>query len=229
MIDHGKEAVSDGDPGQGCSRHVAPLLQSAGSSVDGLAVGRSSGPWLADPVPARIALPLESASRPPAIVTFRAKEGDMSEPEGTDAAEFEIDAEELRRRSDQIVETIAKLANLEVDKREAQPGTAAFVDTARSVRKLAQTLLDLARDEQRLAERLQRLREDAGGAVPGRPIAQVPGVRPIAVVLAEWREAERRLTEAEAGSEAEQAAEADAARLREEYQRAAAGGGNRGV
>jgi hypothetical protein len=123
----------------------------------------------------------------------------MSGPRDVDRSEFEIDAEELRRRSDQIVETIAKLANLEVDKREAQPGTAAFVDTASAVRKLAQALLDLAGDEQRLAERLHTLRQDAHGAVPERTIAQVPGVRPIQVVLAEWREAERRLTAGEAG------------------------------
>jgi hypothetical protein len=147
----------------------------------------------------------------------------MTEPKGSDAAEFEIDAEELRRRSDQILETIAKLANLEVDKREAQPGTGAFVDTARSVRELAQALLDLAGDEQRLAQRLQGLRHAAHGAVPERSIAHVPGARPIQVVLAEWREAERRLIQAEAGSDAERDAEADAERLREEYQRAAAG------
>jgi hypothetical protein len=150
----------------------------------------------------------------------------MSEPRDIDAAEFEIDAEELRRRSDQILETIGKLTNLEVDKREAQPGTAAFVETARTVRTLAQALLDQAGDEQRLAERLQRLRQDAHGAVPERPIARVSGARPIQVVLAEWREAERRLIQAEVASDVERAAKADADRLREEYQRAAAGGGN---
>jgi hypothetical protein len=153
----------------------------------------------------------------------------MSEPKDTGAAQFEIDAEELRRRSDQILETIAKLTNLEVDKREAQPGTGAFVDTARSVRELVQTLLHLAGDEQRLAERLQRLRQAAHGAVPERPIARVSGARSIQVVLAEWREAERRLIQAEVASDAERDAQADAARLREEYRRAAAGGGNAGA
>lgn len=146
----------------------------------------------------------------------------MTEPRNTDAAEFEIDEEELRRRSDQIIESMAQLANLEVDKREAQPGTAAFVRTAKSVREQARVLLELAGDEERLAERLQTLRDQAAGAVPERSIAQVPGVRPIQVVLAEWREAERRMLHAETGSEAERAAKADAVRLREEYQRAAA-------
>jgi hypothetical protein len=152
----------------------------------------------------------------------------MNEQSGAERSEFEIDTRELRRRSDQIMETIAKLANLEVDKREAQPGSAGFVETAISVRKLAQTLLDLAGDEQQLAERLHGLRLRADGAVSGRPIAQVSGARPIQVVLAEWREAERRLSEAEAASEAKRAAEADAVRLREEYQRAAAGGNEAG-
>jgi hypothetical protein len=146
----------------------------------------------------------------------------MNEPTEVETSEFEIDTKELRRRSDQIVETIAKLANLEVDKREAQPGSAGFVDTAISVRKLAQTLLDLAGDEQQLAERLQGLRQQADGAVSSRPIAHIPGARPIQVVLAEWRDAERRLSEAEAASDAQRQADADAVRLREEYQRAAA-------
>jgi hypothetical protein len=59
-------------------------------------------------------------------------------------------------------------------------------------------------------------------ALPKRPIADVPGARPIQRVLAEWREAERRLIQAEAGSDAKCDAEADAERLRGEHQRAAA-------
>ena len=142
----------------------------------------------------------------------------MSDARDSDAAEFEIDEQELRRRSDQIIEAIGRLSNLEVDKREIQPGTPEFVGTATSVKRAAQQLLDLATDEERLAERLQILRHSAKGAVPERSIAEVPGARPIKVVLAEWREAERRM-EAEAGTEAERIAKADAERLREEYHR----------
>lgn len=146
----------------------------------------------------------------------------MTEPQDTKAAEFEIDEEELRRRSDQIIETIARLTNLEVDKREIRPGTPEFVGTAMSVKRAAKELLDLAADEERLAERLRKLRQDAQGAVPERSISEVPGARPIMVVLTEWREAERRLMEAEGGTEAERMAKADTERLRAEYQHAAA-------
>jgi hypothetical protein len=164
-----------------------------------------------------------------AIVTSRGRRADMTESMDThrseleiDEGELQIDEAELRRRSDQILEAIARLTNVEVDKREAQPGTPEFVAVATAVKLLAQALLDLATDEERLARRLQMLRQDAQGAVSERSIAETPGTRPIRVVLAEWRAAERRLIEAEAGSEAERNAKAEAERLRAEYQRAAA-------
>jgi hypothetical protein len=153
----------------------------------------------------------------------------MPEPRDSDAREFDSDELALRRRSDQIVETIARLANLEVDKREAEPGTAGFVATAGLVRQLAQALLDLAIDEERLAERLEVLRGQSRGALPERSIAEVPGARSLDVVLAEWREAERRLLEADVDSDARRAAEADAVRLREEYQRTVPGSDKTGI
>jgi hypothetical protein len=95
------------------------------------------------------------------------QEGRMNGAKDTEATEFEVDEQELWRRSDQIIETIAELTNLDVDKREALPGTEAFVGTARSVRQTAQILLDLTGDEERLAERLHQL----------RPRAQAPATR----------------------------------------------------
>lgn len=84
---------------------------------------------------------------------------------------------------------------------------------AREVEALAAEVLRLARRQTALASLA------ASESPDGRPIA-VTGPRAIAVVLDEWRAAERSLTEVQPGTAAWESIRSDVDRLRDEYARA---------
>lgn len=123
----------------------------------------------------------------------------------------------LRTASDSLLATLDELYSLEERKRRLQPGTDQFVELASRVEALANVVLAHSHQQGVLAE----VTRDA--VVPEDPaqrsIEQVPP-RDIHAILSEWRAAERRLGEAEAGSEAADLAAADVRRLRDEYRRA---------
>lgn len=119
--------------------------------------------------------------------------------------------QELRVASDNFLTRIERLHALEELKRELPPAETA--DVAREVEALTREILDWAARQTELAEDILRTGEAAG------PIATAPP-RALAVVLAEWRAAERALAAEQPATAAWESARADAARLRNEYARA---------
>jgi hypothetical protein len=125
--------------------------------------------------------------------------------------------QDLRAASDRVMRTLERLQELETEKRGVDPGTPRFRRIAREVERLAASVFSNAHVQQELSEETVSLREEAGVALP--PIDEVEPNRDIQVILAEWRDAERRMIEATAGSAERAQAEADAGRLRAEYRR----------
>ena len=119
--------------------------------------------------------------------------------------------QELRLTSDTFLAHVERLHALEVQKRELPPAQTAAL--AREVEALAAEVLDWARRQTSLASRA------AAESPHGRPIA-VTGPRAVAIVLDEWRAAERSLSEAQPGTAAWASISSDVDRLRDEYARA---------
>jgi hypothetical protein len=125
--------------------------------------------------------------------------------------------QDLRAASDRVMRTLERLQELETEKRTIDPGTPRFRKLAREVERLAASVFAHSHVQQQLAEETATLREEGGITFPS--IDQVAPSREIQVILAEWREAERRTLEATVGSTERAQAEADANRLRAEYRR----------
>ena len=135
---------------------------------------------------------------------------------------------ELRNASDALLAALEQLHELELQKRELQPGSERFVELARQIEALSDELLETSRSETVLAGRVADKVERGEG--PDRPIVEMAPERDLGMVLSEWRDAERRLAGAKAGSKEASRAQEDAARLRDEYRsrhRAAARGQGR--
>ncbi len=125
---------------------------------------------------------------------------------------------DLRFTSDEMLRALERLRELEARKRKLKPGTEPFVKLAEEVEQLAASVFERTREQTEQAERSLELREVA--SVDVRPIDAVPPTRELHIILAEWRDAERRL--AATGIETAEHAKAagDVRRLREEYHRA---------
>ena len=117
---------------------------------------------------------------------------------------------ELRATSDSMLSMLDRVRDLESRKREHQPGTDTFAQ-------LAWEVAELSRLISRWSElQLRQANEALADGVSPTPLTDVP-LRRLDVVLAEWRQAEMRLSQSPPGStDAEQAA-AEVARLRTEY------------
>ncbi len=102
---------------------------------------------------------------------------------------------QLRGTSDQLLLAIQTVGLLEQQKRGVPFGDARFPDLAKAVREAAQSLLDLAADEESEAARIHRTADGSTGT-----IVHTPPAASLAAILAEWRAVERRLTDADAGS-----------------------------
>lgn len=126
--------------------------------------------------------------------------------------------EQLRSTSDQVLSAIEQLRELESEKRSIPPTSRRFQNLARQVEHVADKLADKAADQADLGEQLAE--EQVAAGKPGTPIRDIE--REMGTILAEWREAERKVAAAAPGSPEEVAARADVARLRDEYQRAQA-------
>jgi hypothetical protein len=128
------------------------------------------------------------------------------------------DAAELRRASDDFLQRLDRLYELESRKRELPPDQPEFVRLAREIEDLARGLLFAGGLQ---VEKAEEVHADIkqGATVIDQPIRETPSRRDAVAVLAEWRAAERRLAAAGPGTSEERAARADVDQLREEYRR----------
>ena len=124
--------------------------------------------------------------------------------------------QQLRSTSDEVLDTLDKLHQLEVEKRSIPPTDPRFHELAREVQQLADGLTSTAEVQAALGEKVAEKHDLAGSEAPA--IDETP--RDVMTILADWRDAERRAAGAVAGSAEEKAARADVDRLRAEYQRA---------
>ena len=124
----------------------------------------------------------------------------------------------LRRASDEFMQRLDRLYELESRKRELPPDQPEFIRLAREIEDLSRALLFAGGQQVELAEEVQADIKD-GAAVIDQPIRDTPPRRDAVLVLGEWRAAERRLSAADPGSREESAARAEVDHLREEYRR----------
>jgi len=129
---------------------------------------------------------------------------------------------ELRVASDRILKSLEQLDSLENEKRTLKPDSARFQTLAKEIERLAADIFAQSHAQQRLGERA-KVEAATTGETPAS-INETEKMRDISVILAEWRDAERRLTSAAADSAEHALAVADVARLRDEYQAAYSAG-----
>jgi hypothetical protein len=134
--------------------------------------------------------------------------------DGSEAA----DAANLRRASDEFMQRLDRLHELESRKRELPPDQAEFVRLAREIEDLARALLHTGGKQVELAEEVHH-EAKTGPVTLTQPIRETPPRRDAVAILGDWRAAERRLAAAAPGSKDEAEARADSERLRLEYRR----------
>lgn len=125
-------------------------------------------------------------------------------------------AAELRRASDQLMDRLDRLYELESRKRELPPDRSEFIRLAREIEDLSRALLFSSGEQVELAEEIHA-DVKAGNMAADLPIRETPPKRDAVAILAEWRAAERRLAAAAADSKEEAEARAEVDRLRYEY------------
>jgi hypothetical protein len=124
----------------------------------------------------------------------------------------------LRRASDEFMQRLDRLYDLESRKRELPPDRPEFIRLAREIEDLSRALLFSGGRQVELAEEVHADIKN-GETVVDQPIRDTPARRDAVIILAEWRAAERRLASAEAGTPEEDSARSEVDRLREEYRR----------
>jgi hypothetical protein len=134
-----------------------------------------------------------------------------------DSAQLEH-AADLRRASDEFMQRLDRLHELETRKRELPPDQPEFVRLAREIEDLSRALLYSGGKQVELAEEVHYEAKTNDHSID-QPIRDTPPRRDAVMVLAEWRAAERRLAAAAPGSDDELEARAESERLREEYRR----------
>jgi DNA-binding HxlR family transcriptional regulator len=121
----------------------------------------------------------------------------------------------LRQTSDSLLRDLDVLVAIEEEKRTLQPGDDRLVELAARIEEIAQRILRGTMHQHQLTQVVNAQVEDGSPNAPTTSINATP--RSIQAVLADWRDAERRLAAAEAGSGEAAEAEALVTRLREEY------------
>ena len=124
----------------------------------------------------------------------------------------------LRETSDALLRDLDVLVTLEEEKRTLEPGDARLVELAGRIEAIAQRILSGSVRQHQLTQAVNAQVEAGSSSAPDTSIDQTP--RPVQAVLAEWREAERRMVAAEPGSGEAAEAEARVNRLRQEYRQA---------
>jgi hypothetical protein len=107
------------------------------------------------------------------------------------------DPEILRATSDQLLIAIEETAVLERRKRGMPPSDPLFPGLALEVRRAAERVLLLARQEEIVARETNE--QPASTALP--PIERISPAKELAGILEEWRAVEHRLAEAAPGSD----------------------------
>jgi hypothetical protein len=127
-------------------------------------------------------------------------------PDGGNPVDEDIRTD-LRAASDRIMAMVESLRVIETTKRRHHPGSPEFLWYAERVEELSQAILDMSRRERDAAQRAD--------AEPGASPVTVEETPPPSIpeLLERWREAERGLAAAAAGSD-------EAAALREESEHA---------
>jgi hypothetical protein len=126
--------------------------------------------------------------------------------------------ETLRAVSDALLQDLEALLAAEQEKRSVAPDDPRLVTLATEVDAIAQRVLGLTERQQDIAAEVHDLAAEGGPDAPTQSIEET--ARPIGVILAEWRAAEREATALPEGSARAEAARAAAERLRDEYRRA---------
>ncbi|HEV8282010.1 MAG TPA: hypothetical protein VGQ02_09145 [Candidatus Limnocylindrales bacterium] len=124
----------------------------------------------------------------------------------------------LRSVSDALMRDLEALVNAEHEKRNVAPDDPRLVTLAAEVDQIARRVLGLTERQQDIAEDVHELATDGGADAPTKTIEEMH--RPIGMILAEWRAAERDATTAAPGSREANAARSTADQLRDEYRRA---------
>jgi len=126
----------------------------------------------------------------------------------------ELEAD-LRVASDRMLQTLDQLAALENEKRTLKPGSARFQTLAKEIERLASEVFAQTHKQELLGQRAKAEERANGLDLP--PINEVTKTRELNVILAEWRDAERRLSLAAPDTAEHATATGDIARLRVEY------------
>ena len=126
--------------------------------------------------------------------------------------------ESLRAVSDALLQDLEALVAAEQEKRNVAPDDPRLMTLANEVDAIAQRVLGLTERQQDIAAEVHDLAAEGGAGAPTKSIADT--VRPIGVILAEWRAVEREATTLAEGSPHADAARNAADRLRDEYRRA---------
>jgi hypothetical protein len=129
---------------------------------------------------------------------------------------------ELRGVSNDLLQALQELHDLEIEKRNVGLGTERFNELAERVEQLAAEVLRSSRAQEDLGDRAAEELADGNLALAGTTVDDQPP-REVHVILAEWRDAERRRSLANAGSPEEADLAGAVEQLRLEYQRATRG------
>lgn len=124
-------------------------------------------------------------------------------------------ANALRAASDALLRDLTELQELEQEKRQIEPDSPRLVRLVEEIEALAVRVMGTST---RQRERAQQISALPDAATPDQSIAETP--REIHVILAEWRDTERQLSEAAPGSPEAGIAERRIDGLRLEYRRA---------
>lgn len=137
--------------------------------------------------------------------------------EGRDARMTET-GDALRVTSDALMRDLEVLSSLEEEKRSITPGDPRLIDLAERIESIASRILGQSVRQRELSEQIDEMSSSGALAVPDATIEETP--RTIAVILAEWRDAERRLAAAETDSAEAKEAKILVDGLRAEYGKA---------
>ncbi len=124
----------------------------------------------------------------------------------------------LRDTSDELIRDLEALSALEDEKRQIAPDDPRFVDLATRIESIAMRVLVASGRQRELTEQIHRMADEGSPSAVPESIEDIP--RPISAILADWRDAERRLEGTEAGSAEEREVEVLVEKLRDEYRAA---------
>ncbi|MFL5779106.1 MAG: hypothetical protein ACJ761_09205 [Chloroflexota bacterium] len=130
------------------------------------------------------------------------------------------EAPDLKAVSDDFIDLLGRLHDLEVRKRQVMPASPEFVALAREVEGLSGQLLADSASQHKLAVEVSQAIREGEVALDERPIEAQDPPRHLAEILYDWRDAERRYAVASPGTPDAAAISNEIARLREEYRRA---------